>query len=225
MQIKAFIFDLDGVIADTAIFHYQAWKKILKEKFNLDYTLEEGEALKGLSRENTLLEFLKLKSFSRKLSEQEIKEVCDEKNDFYKELLKSNLSVKNILPGISTFVKKAKEANIKLAIASSSHNAPMILKSLELFNYFDYIVNPADVKVGKPNPEIFLNAAKHFNLDPKECVGIEDAIAGARAIKAANMNLIAISQSISEEFDSDFMLLKSTRELNFEKIMNYFSLK
>ncbi|RIV16997.1 beta-phosphoglucomutase [Mycoplasmopsis gallopavonis] len=220
-MIKGLIFDLDGVIADTAILHFKAWQLIVKD-LGIDYSYEENEKLRGLPRKDTLLAIFKLKKFEKKLSDQELDQICDLKNAKYKELLATELNTSWILPNIQNFILEAKANNIKLAIASSSHNAPTILTKLGLIDYFDFIVNPSNVKHGKPAPDIFIQAAEGLNLQNSECLGIEDAPAGVAAIKSANIRAIAITHGSSEDFSQADLVLQSTSELSLTEILAKF---
>ncbi|WP_322961996.1 beta-phosphoglucomutase [Mycoplasmopsis cynos] len=220
-MFKGFIFDLDGVITDTAKLHFKAWQKTVKE-LGIDYSEEENEKLRGLPRIDTLKAILDMKKSSLSLSENELVEIANQKNELYKELLKAEIDEKSILPGILEFLNKAKKHNIKLAIASSSYNAPMILKKLGIFEMFDYIVNPKDVTNGKPAPDIFIKAVQGINLKPCECIGFEDAPAGIKGIADAKIKSVAITHNSNEDFSNADLVLKSTSELDFNKILKMF---
>jgi beta-phosphoglucomutase len=192
MIIKGLVFDLDGVITETTQLHYLAWKMEVK-KIGIEFNERENSTLKGLSRIDTLKAILKMKGLGNKYSESEMNAMASTKNDFYKELLKKEVSEKNILPNIKNFLNSAKKAGLKMSIASSSFNAPKILDKVKLRNYFDFIVNPGDLKNGKPNPEIYLRACKGMGLKPSEVIGFEDAIAGIHGLNRANIKSVAIT--------------------------------
>ncbi|MBN3535105.1 beta-phosphoglucomutase [Mycoplasma procyoni] len=215
-MIKGLVFDLDGVITETASLHYKAWRNEVA-KLGLNYTEEQNSSLKGLNRIDTLKAILKL--FNKSLSEQEIVEIATEKNNNYKKLLETDIDEKDILPNIKNFLDQAKAKGLKLAIASSSFNAPLILKKINLFSYFDFIVDPGTIKNGKPDPEIFLAAVKGLGLQPQECIGFEDAIAGVKGLKDAKIKTVAITHGEKENWEIADVVLKSTAELDLEKLL------
>ncbi|WP_215741128.1 beta-phosphoglucomutase [Mesomycoplasma hyorhinis] len=221
-MIKGFIFDLDGVITDTAELHFIAWKEIVK-KLNIDYKKEDNEKLKGLSRLDTLKAIINISKNNLALTDEQLASICEEKNEFYKKLLQTHINKNSLLENIFSFISKAKSRNLKLAIASSSHNAPTILEKLEIKHFFDFIVNPANVKNGKPAKDIFIQAAQGLNLDPRECIGFEDAPAGVMAIKNANMIAVVISQELDPTFKTADLVVKSTKDLDLDFIMQKFA--
>ncbi|WP_322958283.1 beta-phosphoglucomutase [Mycoplasmopsis felis] len=221
-MIKGFVFDLDGVITDTAVLHYKSWKEVAK-KLGIDYTEADNEKLRGIPRLETLKEIIKLKKPELKLSTEELLNICEIKNNLYKELLNTEINKDSVLPNIKNFLLNAKSYNIKLSIASSSFNAPNILKKLELFELFDYIVYPGDIKNGKPAPDIFIAGANGIGLKTSECIGFEDAIAGIQGIKDAQMLAIAITNGSNEDFSKADLILNSTSDLDFDFIINKFN--
>ncbi|MEI5994136.1 beta-phosphoglucomutase [Candidatus Enterococcus mansonii] len=190
---KGFVFDLDGVITDTAKFHYIAWKNLGK---SLGITIDEifNETLKGISRMDSLDKILAHGHRENDFTLDEKEELAKKKNDEYVKLL-ANLSEEDLLPGVHDFLVQAKQNNIPCAIASASKNAPMILEKLGVLDFFEHIVDPETLKKGKPNPEIFIKAAKSINVEPKDSVGFEDAQAGIEGIKASGMYAVGISTS------------------------------
>ncbi len=220
MKIKGLIFDLDGVITDTAKLHFEAWKKTLA-KYKITYTEKENELLKGLSREKTLLEILKLKKV--KLDKKEIEKVCEDKNNLYISFLNTKLKKSDILPGIEKLLKEAKKLKLKMAIASSSKNAKLILKKLDVLKYFDYIVDVDKIENGKPAPDIYLAAASGLNLQPRECVGFEDAISGIIGLLAANINTVSITNNTKEMYKNGTYICDTTKDIDLNKIISYFS--
>ncbi|VEU76215.1 beta-phosphoglucomutase [Mycoplasmopsis columboralis] len=218
--IKGFVFDLDGVITDTAHLHYLAWKHELA-KYNIEYSAEENEPLKGLPRKNTLIAILKLKNKLNEFDDALIEQMCFNKNEQYKQMLHTELNSSAILPGVEQFLKELKAHDYKLAIASSSYNAPLILEKIGLKEYFDFIVNPANIKHGKPAPDIFVAAAVGINLTPQECVGFEDAPSGLEGIIKAQMHSVAIVPAGSEHlFKGATLNIPSTKELHLQTILN-----
>ncbi|WP_391516854.1 beta-phosphoglucomutase [Mycoplasmoides gallisepticum] len=220
-MIKGFIFDLDGVITDTAKLHYLAWKKIVAQ-LGINFLEEENEKLKGLSRLDTLKAILKLKKPKSDLSQAELIKICEQKNDLYKKLLTTGIDQNSILKGIDQLIIKAKANKIKLAVASSSHNVPLILEKLGLLDSFDYIVNPSEINQGKPAADIYLKAAEGLDISTDQAIGFEDAISGLKAIKAAKMKAVVITHGGNEYFSKADLIYQSTSELNFDFIMRHF---
>lgn len=219
-SLKGLIFDLDGVITETAKFHYIAWKEIVK-KIGINLTEEVNERIKGLPRKETLLEILKI--YDVNIDDNLINNLCDEKNNYYLQLLNSNLNEKDILYGIYNLLIDAKNDGIKLAIASSSLNAKMILEKLKILDLFDYIVDSKIIKNGKPAPDIYLDAAYGMKLDPRECVGFEDASVGIIGLNKAKIFSVGINKNDLFVKENSKLFLNSTNELNYEKIKNEFN--
>lgn len=208
-MIRGVIFDLDGVITDTAKFHYIAWKK-LAENLGIDLTLEFNENLKGISRMESLDKILELKSKKKEFSIVEKENLANTKNEYYKKLIEE-ISPNDILKGILDFLNELKEKNYKIALASASKNAVFILEKLKIKEKFDYIVDVSKIHKNKPEPDIFIQACKGLNLETNEVVGIEDSQAGIEALKKAKIFSIGIN------VDAD-IYLKSSEELNIKII-------
>jgi beta-phosphoglucomutase len=191
MKWQGIIFDLDGVIADTAKFHFMGWKMIASE---IGYDINESfnESLKGVSRMECL--DLILQAAGYEFPYEQKYEMAQRKNEYYLQLI-STMTKADILPGIEDLIAFLKENGCRLAIASVSKNAPYILEKLKLAKSFDYIVDAAKIQKGKPHPEIFIKAQTGLGLKPFMCVGIEDAYAGVEAIKAANMTAVGVGCS------------------------------
>ncbi len=185
---KAVLFDLDGVICDTAHYHYLAWKK-LANHLGGDIDEEFNETLKGVDRAESLKRILN--KINVELTEVEFEKYMTLKNDWYVEMLET-INEDEVLPGILDFIIQLKENSIKVAIASASKNAPIILEKIDLMKYVDTIANPNDVKENKPAPDIFLLAAKQSGVAISDCIGIEDSQAGIDALNAAAIDSIAI---------------------------------
>jgi len=188
MSNKVFIFDLDGVIVDTAKYHYLAWKN-LANTLGFDFTEEQNEQLKGVSRVKSLEILLNLGKVE--LSESKKQELLTEKNIEYLEYV-NQMTADEILPGIQVALNFLEDNNIKYALGSASKNAPLILKKVGLFDRFTAIVDGNDVSKAKPNPEVFLIAAKKLNKTPNDCIVIEDAVAGIQAANNAQMTSVGI---------------------------------
>lgn len=185
---KGILFDLDGVLCDTAGLHYLAWKRLANE-LGGDIDEEFNETLKGVDRTESLKRILA--HINVELTEEKFEEMMMLKNDWYVESL-DTLSEADILPGISNFIEELLAKDIKIAIASASKNAPNILNKIGLMKYVDTIADPADVKHNKPAPDIFLLAAKQLGLENEVCIGIEDSQAGIDALNSAGIDSLAI---------------------------------
>ena len=209
MAIQGVIFDLDGVITDTAHLHFLAWKA-LGGSLGVEITLELNEGLKGLGRQETLTLILKEAGLYDNYTETERQALADRKNRTYVASLE-NLTPQDLLPGIGDCLKDLKKRGIKIGLASSSQNAGLIIKKLGLESYFEAMVDPRSLSKGKPDPEIYLKAAAALGLSPAKCAGVEDARAGIEAIRAAGMTAIALGQSL-EQVPADYHL-SSTRDL------------
>ncbi|PAK21254.1 beta-phosphoglucomutase [Mycoplasmopsis agassizii] len=218
-KIKGLIFDLDGVITETSSLHYRAWSWTLA-RYGIMYTEEDNARLKGLSRADTLTAILKLKALSNEFSEEEFKRILKEKNEYYVNLLKSELKKKDILPGMEDLIKKAKRMGLRMAITSSSKNAVRILDSLGLLFYFDFTVDPMLVKKGKPAPDIFLNGVKGLGLQKPQVIGFEDALEGVKGLKAAGLFTVGITHGVEADWENYCnVIVQDTTELNLEEII------
>ncbi|MBO0467645.1 beta-phosphoglucomutase [Enterococcus plantarum] len=212
---KGFVFDLDGVITDTAKFHYIAWKNLAAE---LGITINEtfNETLKGISRMDSLEKILAYGHKENDFTTEEKEALAQKKNEEYVKLL-ADLSEKDLLPGVHNFLVQAKERNIPCAIASASKNAPMILEKLGVLDFFGHIVDPETLKKGKPDPEIFVKAAESIKIESKDAIGFEDAQAGIEGIKAAGMYAVGISET--ENLAGADLQVASMTELSVEKLL------
>lgn len=219
-MVRGLIFDLDGVITDTAIFHYQAWKEIVK-KFNINLTEEVNQKIKGFPRFETLMKIFEIFDFnSFNLSKKELEDICTLKNDLYLHLINSKINEQYILPGIKNLLDDAKQLKLKIALASSSKNAPLILDKLKLKKYFDYIADPDAVSKSKPAPDLYLLAARGLKLLPQECIGFEDAMIGIMGLNAANIYSVGISSEDEFVKINSKYFVKETKELELKKIID-----
>jgi beta-phosphoglucomutase len=209
---KACIFDLDGVIVDTAIYHFKAWKR-LANKLDFDFTEAENEKLKGISRIRSLE--LILEWGGVKKNEAERLELATLKNDWYVEMI-SEMKADEILPGVREFLISIKEAGYKTALGSASKNATIILKKVGLLDLFDVIVDGNQVSASKPDPEVFLKGAEALGIEPINCVVFEDAIAGVEAAKAAGMKVVGIGSA--DVLKAADLVLAGLHEMNLEKL-------
>ena len=185
---KGFIFDLDGVIVDTAKYHYLAWKKLANE-LGFEFTQEQNELFKGVSRKRCLEILLAIGK--KEATQEQFDTWMIEKNLDYLEFIK-NMDESEILPDVPKVLEFLKEKNIPIALGSASKNAQPILEKVGLLSYFDTIVDGNNVTKAKPNPEVFLLAAKQLGVDANNCVVFEDAVAGIQAANAAQMTSIGI---------------------------------
>lgn len=201
-KIEAIIFDLDGVIVDTAIFHYQAWKQLANE-FGFDFTLEQNERLKGVSRLESL-EILMEIGKMQILSADEKDRLATKKNKWYRDYI-LKMTPKDILPGVINFLNDLRKANFKIAIGSSSKNAGTILERIGYEQFFDVVVDGTKITNSKPDPEVFLKAANELGIKPKNCVVFEDAQAGIEAAKKAGMKTVGVGSSVVL-YDADVIL-------------------
>ena len=217
MSLKALIFDLDGVLTDTAKYHFLAWKK-LSDELGFYFDEEINELLKGVSRINSFEIILDKNNACDRFSNEEKEALANKKNDYYKEMIEL-LTPNDILPGIIPFITEARNQGIKCAVASISKNAPRVLELLEISHLFDYIADAALVKKPKPDPEIFLTCAYALDCKPCECAGIEDAQAGIESIHGAGMLSVGINVTVTS-IKPDIEL-ESTTQLDLEKINTY----
>jgi len=211
-KIEACIFDLDGVIVDTAKYHYWAWKKLASE-LHFEFTEKQNEKLKGVSRMDSLEILLKFGNLN--LSNEEKIRLAEKKNNWYVEFI-SNIKSDDILPGAKEFLQIVKNKEIKTALGSVSKNAMTILNKLGLTEYFDSIIDGNKVAHAKPNPEVFLLGAKELNVLPKNCVVFEDAEAGIKAAKNARMYSIGIGNS--EILSGANFVINSLEKMKIDKL-------
>lgn len=211
-MFKGVLFDLDGVITDTAEYHYLAWKK-LADELGISIDRAFNEKLKGVSREDSLRLILTHGNRENDFSQTEFDQLAKRKNDNYVEMIQA-VSPKDVYPGILDLLQDLKKVGIKISLASASKNGPFLLKQMELTEYFDGIADPATIKAGKPAPDIFILAAEVVNLQPEDCIGIEDAQAGIAAIKASGALPIGVGKA--QQLGHDIALVDSTNELTIE---------
>lgn len=188
---KGFVFDLDGVITDTAKFHYIAWKE-LGHELGIEIDLQFNEQLKGISRMDSLERILVHGGRENDFTAEQKEALAAKKNQHYVTLLQK-LTPEDLLPGVKDFLDQAQALGIPCAIASASKNAPFILEKLGVIDEFDAIVDPATLTKGKPDPEIFVKACELIHVAPGDAIGFEDAQAGIQGIKAAGMYAVGVS--------------------------------
>jgi beta-phosphoglucomutase len=216
---KAFIFDLDGVIVDTAKFHYLAWKELAND-LGFDFSEKQNEMLKGVSRSKSLEILLEIGNIS--LTQEHKEKLMFEKNQRYLSSVES-LGASEILPGIKDLILYLKSKNILVALGSASKNAIPLLKSLELFEFFDAIVDGNDVTHAKPDPEVFLLASEKLLVSPDNCVVIEDSQAGIQAANIAGMTSVGIGSP--ENLSGSDFLFASTGDLTTDFVERFLNFK
>ncbi|MCL6458940.1 MAG: beta-phosphoglucomutase [Gorillibacterium sp.] len=219
ISLQAVIFDLDGVITDTAEYHYQAWKAI-SDELGISFSREFNENLKGVSRIDSLKLLLGQASPPLAYSNEEMEQLANRKNQLYQELIKK-VTPADLLPGIPEFIADLKRNGVKIGLASASKNALVVVQRLGVESDFDIIVDVTKLKHNKPDPEIFLTAAASLGVDPRRCIGVEDAVAGVNAIKAANMFAVAIGDRTA--FPNADVILPDTAQLNLGDLAKRFS--
>lgn len=201
MNKKGFIFDLDGVIVDTAKYHYLAWKK-LANAIGIDFSEMENEQLKGVSRTRSLEKILEWGN--KTLSDDKFMELMARKNNDYLHYI-NNMDESEILPDVVKTLDYLVKQKQLIALGSASRNAREILKKVKLIEQFDAIIDGNDVSKAKPNPEVFLNAANLLQIQPEQCIVFEDSVAGIKAANSANMISIGIGdEEVLKEADYIF---------------------
>ena len=189
--IQACIFDLDGVIVDTAVYHYQAWKRLANE-LGFDFTEEDNEKLKGVSRMASLDLILQWGGMEKTQAEKE--ELAARKNDWYVDMI-TKMTPAEVLPGAREFVESCQASGIKTALGSASKNSETILAKVGISHLFDVVIDGNRVSKPKPDPEVFLKGAEELHIAPRNCVVFEDAIAGIEAAKNGGMLAVGIGSA------------------------------
>jgi beta-phosphoglucomutase len=211
-MIKAVIFDLDGVIVDTAHYHFIAWKRLAKE-LGIDFTEQDNEQLKGVSRMRSLEIILELGNL--RLSQEEMDELAAKKNQWFVDYINA-MKPEEIFPGVKEMIEEIRANGIKVALASSSKNADTVLTLLNIKNLFDVIVDGTMITHTKPDPEIFLLAAEKLNIPPSKCLVFEDAEAGVAAALAAGMKCIGVGSP--QQLSKAYVVVSTTPEFDIKKI-------
>ena len=193
MKYQGVIFDLDGVICHTDEYHYQAWK-VLADKLDTYFDREINNRLRGVSRMDSL-EIVLERYTGEPLSQERKVELATEKNEIYRQLL-AQMSPKDLSAEVADTLNKLREMGLKLAIGSSSKNAPFILERIGLGSFFDAVSDGNNITKSKPDPEVFLKAAEFLGLKPETCLVVEDAEAGVDAAIAGGMDAAAIGDAV-----------------------------
>jgi len=213
MQIAACIFDLDGVIVDTAKYHFLAWKR-LADQLGIRFTEEDNERLKGVSRMASLEIILEIGN--RKPDDNRKLEYATLKNNWYVEFI-SKMTPDEILPGSIDFIKELRNANIRIAVGSASKNTPMILERVGILELFDAVADGNNIGKAKPDPEVFLKAAEMVGTDPVNCVVFEDAVAGVQA--ALNAGMMCIGIGSAKILTEAHAVVKGLNEMNLARLL------
>jgi beta-phosphoglucomutase len=211
-EIKGFIFDLDGVITDTAEYHYKSWQKLADEE-GLFFNREVNEQLRGVSR----MESMEIILDGKEVPEAQKKEWTDRKNGYYQDYLEE-ITKADILDDMEEKLMKLKGDGYKLAVGSSSRNAKKVLKHLQITDIFDTIADGHSVENAKPAPDLFLYAAKNLGLEPEECVVLEDAESGVEAALAANMKAVGVGPE--ERVGKAHLVYANVADIDFDEIIN-----
>ncbi|MCL2676616.1 MAG: beta-phosphoglucomutase [Streptococcaceae bacterium] len=221
-MFKAVLFDLDGVITDTAEYHFRAWKA-LAEEIGIDGVNREfNEQLKGVSREDSLKKILELGGKAEAYTAEEFAKLAKRKNDNYVTMIE-DVTPADVYPGILDLLQSLRENNVKIALASASKNGPFLLERMELTSYFDAIADPAKVAASKPAPDIFIAAADGVHVPVTEAIGIEDAQAGITAIKSAHALPVGVGRK--EDLGEDIALVPDTSHLTYEFLVDVWNKK
>lgn len=212
---RACIFDLDGVIVDTAKYHFLAWKR-LADQLGINFTETDNERLKGVSRMASLEIILEIgkKDFSK----EEKSLFATLKNGWYFDYI-NKMTPEEILPGSVEFIKKVKRAGLKTAVGSASKNTPTILGRVGLMDLFDAIADGNNVKKAKPDPEVFIKAAEMMHVEPKHCVVFEDAMAGVKA--ALNAGMMCIGIGSDKILTEAHYVVSGLHEMSIDKLKLY----
>ncbi len=210
------IFDMDGVLADTGPIHFESWVKLARE-IGIKFTKEMFEDTFGQQSP-----FITRKLVGPEVDEVLVEKWANLKESYYREMVKEKLIP---LPGVLRIIKDLKSKGFKLAVGSSGppENVELLLSQLKIKSYFNMIITAADVKDGKPEPDVFLNVAKTLNINPKNCIVIEDAPVGIEAAKRAGMISIALKTTHNkEELFGASIIIKDLSEISITDIINLF---
>jgi len=209
-MLKAVIFDMDGVITNTVPHHFSAWKKFFKQHgVNLSKRAYEKK-VNGIPRKDGITNIL------GKVNKKELEQMMEEKQKMFVEAI--NNKPPKSFPGFIQFITQLKRKKIKIAAASSSKNTKFILKKIKIYDRFDKVITGYDFKKPKPNPEIFLKAAKELKVKPNECVVFEDAILGVEAGKKAKMKVIGFASGNIKDLKKADLICKSFEKIKFKDV-------
>ena len=212
MTIRGFIFDLDGVLTDTAEYHYRGWKRLADEE-GIPFERADNESLRGIPRRESLMLILK----GRTYPEEKILEMMDRKNKYYLQFV-NEVTPRDLLPGARELLEEIRAAGLKSALGSASKNAPDVVRRLGIADLLDAISDGSSVERQKPAPDLFLHAAKQLNLKPEECVVVEDAAAGIEAAIAGGFHTVGLGPR--ERVGNAEVVLDSLEGVHLQKILD-----
>jgi len=213
-MLKGLIFDLDGVITDSAVYHLRAWNQLASE-IGIKLPPAASDDLRGRSRMDSLQVILRYGNQVGKYSDDELAEFAERKNTAYRQSIKA-MTRDDVLPGMLQLLQQARQQGLKMAIASASKNAPTILHNLQLESFFPEIVDPDSLQHGKPDPEIYVAAQQLLGLSADEVISFEDAAAGVTAIKAAHQFAVGIGDAqVLRHAD---YIVKTTAQLHLDQV-------
>jgi len=218
MKLKAIIFDLDGVIVDTARYHFSAWQRLAHE-MGIDFTEVENEQLKGVSRVDSLKKILKWGRIEKTEDEQVI--LCERKNDWYKESI-ADMNPSELLPGVADFLASCLADNLKIGIGSASKNTPTVLKAVGIYDMFGAIIDGNSVINGKPHPEVFLKGCNQLGVEPAETIVFEDAFAGVTAAKSGGM--LAVGVGTAKNLPHADIIIDGFKDFQLSKLKQAYQL-
>lgn len=211
-EIKGIILDLDGVITDTAEFHFLSWKRMAEEE-GIEFSREDNEQLRGVSRRRSL----ELILGDQELSEDDMQRLMDKKNNYYQEKIE-DMDKDDLLPGAWELIEKLKERDLTVAVASSSRNARIVLDNLGIEDQFAAISDGYSVKDPKPAPDLFLHTAQKLGFQPEECVVIEDAESGVEAALQADMMVVGIGPE--DRVGKAHLRYDEVKDIDIDEIMS-----
>lgn len=212
--IKACLFDLDGVLVDTAKYHYIAWKR-LAESLGIDFNEHDNEQLKGVSRAESLDHILR--KGNKTLLEDEKEALMDTKNTWYLELV-ATMRPDELLPNVWNFLSELKQHNIKIGLGSSSKNAQMILDKTGIISFFDTVVDGRHVSFSKPHPEVFVKGASQLEVQPSETIVFEDAVSGVAAAISGGFFAIALGDPVV--LKAAHLVIPSLEHINYDTLIH-----
>ncbi|PKM64226.1 MAG: beta-phosphoglucomutase [Firmicutes bacterium HGW-Firmicutes-20] len=213
--VKLAIFDLDGVIANTSVHHFMAWHRMFRIVFGFNVEAFLEEQTKGVSRMDSLLILLKYAGINPK--DVNLRKLSDMKNEIYLRLI-DRIDESDVQDGVIATLQYLKSREIKIALGSASRNGPLLIERLKLGEYFDYVVDPSNLK-GKPEPDIFESARAAFGFDADECIAFEDSVAGIDAIKRAGIFAIGIGETLLKDADIHFNSMSVLPNGSFKEIV------
>lgn len=212
MWFRGCIFDLDGVIVDTAKYHFLAWKR-LADQMGINFTEHDNERLKGVSRMASLEIILEIGG--KRIDSREKEKLAGQKNQWYVEYI-SKMTPEEILPGAREFVEELRNENFKVALGSASRNTPLILERVGMTGLFDAVADGNSVQKAKPDPEVFLVAASLIGIEPHRCIVFEDASAGVEA--ALNAKMICVGIGSSKNLGKAHLVVDGLKDMNISSI-------